>query len=310
MHGKVREAVLDNVQKTLLCNTFYLGSDYFVCSECNNFNIVNHKCHSRFCTSCGVKYQKILAAKAQAMCVDVHHRHIVFTIPSEYRFLFRKDRKALNLLFVAARNTISLLFNKKLYSKIIKDKQVNPKDNYYLLRNYKHKIEFGMIASLHTFGRALNWNPHIHCLVPEISYNSSTDTCKQFAFFSFEALRKYWQYEINRLMSLYFGNAFYTIKNKSFNKHNQGYYVCARYDKQETQKKKSYSKNIGGCVNYMMRYAARPPMAQSRIICGECGNTFRRRIHSAPMGNTHPGCATLTWRTPTGALCFISVMMI
>ncbi len=42
MHGKVREAVLDNVKKTLLCNTFYLGSDYFVCPECNNFNIVNH----------------------------------------------------------------------------------------------------------------------------------------------------------------------------------------------------------------------------------------------------------------------------
>ena len=30
MHGGVREAVLDNVQKTLLCNTFYLGSDYFL----------------------------------------------------------------------------------------------------------------------------------------------------------------------------------------------------------------------------------------------------------------------------------------
>ena len=42
MHGGVREAVLDNVQKTLLCNTFYLGSDYFVCPEFNNFNIVNH----------------------------------------------------------------------------------------------------------------------------------------------------------------------------------------------------------------------------------------------------------------------------
>ena len=42
MHGKVREAVLDNVKKTLLCNTFYLDYDYFVCPECNNFNIVNH----------------------------------------------------------------------------------------------------------------------------------------------------------------------------------------------------------------------------------------------------------------------------
>lgn len=87
MHGKVREAVLDNVKKTLLCNTFYLGSDYFVCPECNNFNIVNHQCHSRFCTSCGVKYQKILAAKAQAMCVDIHNRHIVFTTTKNRMYL-------------------------------------------------------------------------------------------------------------------------------------------------------------------------------------------------------------------------------
>ena len=68
MHGGVREAVLDNVQKTLLCNTFYLGSDYFVCPECNNFNIVNHKCHSRFCTSCGVNIKKFLQPKLR-LCV-------------------------------------------------------------------------------------------------------------------------------------------------------------------------------------------------------------------------------------------------
>ena len=210
--------------------------------------------------------KKFLQPKLRLCVFDVHHRHIVFTIPSEYRFLFRKDRKALNLLFVAARNTISLLFNKKLYSKIIKDKKVNPKDNYCLLRNYKHKIEFGMIASLHTFGRSLNWNPHIHCLVPEVAYDPSTHTCKHNTFFSIEALRKYWQYEINRLMSLYFGKNFYAIKKKSYRLYNQGYYVYARYDKQESTKGKSYSKYIDGCVNYMMRHTTRPPMAQSRII--------------------------------------------
>ena len=163
-------------------------------------------------------------------------------------------------------NLLNVSFNKKLYSKIIKDKKVNPKDNYCLLRNYKHKIEFRMIASLHTFGRALNWNPHIHCLVLEVAYDPSTHTCKRNTFFSFEALRKYWQYEINRLMSLYFGKNFYAIKKKSYRLYNQGYYVYARYDKQASTKGKSYSKYIDGCVNYMMRHAARPPMAQSRII--------------------------------------------
>ena len=61
------------------CHTCYLGFDQFECTDCDNWNIIPHSCHSRFCNACGVKYQKILAAKAQAMCVDVHNRHIVFT---------------------------------------------------------------------------------------------------------------------------------------------------------------------------------------------------------------------------------------
>ena len=38
-------------------------------------------------------------------------------------------------------------------------------------------------------------------------------------------------------------------------------YVYAKYDKSNT----SNNSNIGGCVNYMIRYASHPPMVQSRI---------------------------------------------
>ena len=103
--GKARKCVLDNVQKTLLCNTSYLGYDVFECDNCGNWMIFNHKCHSRFCTSCGVKYQKKLAVKAECMCVDTPHRHIVFTIPENYRVFFRKDRTALPHLFFQDQQT-------------------------------------------------------------------------------------------------------------------------------------------------------------------------------------------------------------
>ena len=58
--------------------------------------------HSRFCPSCGIKLQKVLATKAEVMCIDVKHRHMVFTIPEEYREYIRKDRDALNILFIAS----------------------------------------------------------------------------------------------------------------------------------------------------------------------------------------------------------------
>lgn len=87
--GKARQCVLNNIQKVLLCNTFFLGYDAFEYFHCDNFTIIPRHCHSRFCTSCGVKTQKTLAAKAEVMCLDVKHRHIVFTIPEEYRLWFR-----------------------------------------------------------------------------------------------------------------------------------------------------------------------------------------------------------------------------
>ena len=37
-------------------------------------------------------------------------------------------------------------------------------------------------------------------------------------------------------------------------------------DENNKAENKNYSKDVGGCVNYMMRYAGRPAMAESRIL--------------------------------------------
>ena len=104
--GRLRDAILDNVQRTLLCKNPYLGYDAFDCTHCDNWIWLFHHCHSRFCPSCGIKLQKRLAVKAEVMCIDVKHRHMVFTIPDNYREVFRKDRDCLNILFIASRNTM------------------------------------------------------------------------------------------------------------------------------------------------------------------------------------------------------------
>ncbi len=268
--GKLRDSVLDNIQNTLLCKTEYLGYDYFECPACDNFNIIYHHCHSRLCTSCGAKYQKQLAIYAESMCLDVKHRHIVFTIPEQYRIFFRKYRDALNLLFVAARNTIMKITNESLFKKEKRKrgktgKIRNDKDNYYLYRNFKNANKFGLIASLHTFGRSLQWNPHIHCLVPELIYNPSTHSYQKFHYFNFTSLRKTWQYEITRLLSQSYKQEFELSKNKAYKNYDKGFYVYAKYDKDDDNSNSNYSKNVKGCVNYMMRYASRPAMAESRI---------------------------------------------
>lgn len=268
--GKARPTVLENIQKTLLCNTCYLGYDVFKCPNCGNENLLFHKCHSRFCNKCGVKLQKTLAAKAEVMCIDVPHRHIVFTIPDYYRNYFRKDRSALNLLFVASRNTICKMMNEKTYrkEKRIQEKGLKKKktkDNYYMYRNYTNVESFGMIATLHTFGRDLKWNPHIHALVPKLSYNEKKNTYKRVTHFDYANLRKTWQYEVNRLFKEYFGDEVKAIVNDSYKRQDNGFYVYAKANKYDLSRDSKVSDNVKGCVNYMMRYAARPAMAESRI---------------------------------------------
>ena len=50
----------------------------------------------------------------------------------------------------------------------------------------------GIICSLHTFGRSLKWNPHIHMIVSEGAAGNVT-VWKAFNFFPYVMLRKKWQ---------------------------------------------------------------------------------------------------------------------
>ena len=78
--------------------------------------------------------------------VNVSHRHCVFTIDENLRDFFLNDRSLLNCLFHAVNSVVSLMF----YN-MNKSKNFTP----------------GFIMVLHTFGRDLKWNPHIHCLISE-----------------------------------------------------------------------------------------------------------------------------------------------
>ena len=52
-------------------------------------------------------------------------------------------------------------------------------------------------------------------------------------------------------------------KNRLYKNHPKGFYVYAK--SKSTDNDSNNSKNIQGCVNYFIRYAGRPAMAESRI---------------------------------------------
>ena len=259
--GKLRLSVSDNIQKTILCGTMELGYDTYTCPRCGDFTIIPHRCHSKLCTTCGAKETQIRSAKVSSMALDAHHRHIVFTIPEELRHCFLADRTLLHLLFIAARNTLACLFNNEKYrkSKKIPKKKVK---NLYTYKNDREKVVFGAILTLHTFGRDLKWNPHIHCLVCEEAYDTSKNCMKSFAFMSYEKLRKTWMFQVLDILSKYKDQIknFRYLKQKFYEVNDNGFYVYAK------KREDDNDDNVEECVKYIARYTSRPAMAESRII--------------------------------------------
>jgi hypothetical protein len=231
----IRSVVFKNVNKIISCGNPSLGYSLYFCDYCDEFKYVPFTCKSRFCNSCGAKYIQDRAASISSKMIRCTHRHIVFTIPEELRIFFRKDRSLLNLLFEASAQTIF---------------------NWFYKLNKSENFKPGFISTLHTFGRDLKWNPHIHMLLTEGASGIKT-VWRKIKHIPFNMLRKRWQATILSFLHHKLGPSFYKLKSYLFKAYPDGFYVYA--------KPNMNSKSIDS-VKYIIRYTGRPAMAQSRII--------------------------------------------
>lgn len=228
-----RPSVLENVDKMIHCGDPSYGGAMFCCKDCGTLKYVPFRCHSRFCPSCGNMYSIDRTTSMSAKIINCSHRHCVFTIPDELRHLFLNDRSLLNCLFTAVRSVIlNMFFN------------INKSENFTP----------GFICVLHTFGRSLHWNPHIHCIVSEggagthIPWRTNTH-------FEYKLLRNSFRTALLNELHSAIGDSF--IKDKAFiYKHcKNGFYVYAKPSKC----------NPGIITKYIGRYLGRPVIATSRI---------------------------------------------
>lgn len=238
-HLYIRPAVFNNVEKMLTCQTPDLGYNFFECPNCDSFHILFNTCKSRFCNTCGIKYAKQRANAVSKVMLDIKHRHITFTIPDSIRHYFRRNRRLLYVLFEAVNQTMKWIAKK--HSK---------KLNY----------QFGYVLTLHTFGRPLTFNPHIHALVTE-GIIDKNGKLKHINYFNYKSLRKSFQMTLLNLLHKELGNSFYQEKTKLFKEHEEGFYVHGPAAKES----KKYNSNEK-IVNYVLRYTGRPVMAESRIL--------------------------------------------
>ena len=88
--NNIRDVVLENVVKVMNCgDRNKLGYSVYSCDLCGSKHIVAHTCKSRFCNSCGKIKNDEWIMKSQERLLNVPHKHLVFTVPSELWLLFR-----------------------------------------------------------------------------------------------------------------------------------------------------------------------------------------------------------------------------
>lgn len=231
LHPRFSE--MENIDKLLSCGDPSFGGAMYGCPNCGKLKFVPFRCHSRFCPSCGNKYNMQRATSMSFKMINVHHRHCVFTIDQNLRHFFLLDRSLLNCLFHSVSSVISRMFFKMNTSK---------------------NFTPGFIMVLHTFGRDLKWNPHIHCLVTEGGI-SDDGFWRSVTHFNYTFLRNAFRTALLDAIEAKIGSSFKKVKASCYSNHKHGFYIYAKPNKCDPQT----------VVKYIGRYLGRPAIATSRI---------------------------------------------
>ena len=233
---RIRANVKSEVDKVLRCKDTRYGYIELRCEKCNEIKKIGFTCKSRFCTSCGKVYVDNWIESMLAKLINVRHRHIVFTIPEELRIYFGRDRDKLKIPPQCAAKAVTSW-----------------------MRDLNKSEEFipGIVTVIHTFGRDLKWNPHVHMMVTE-GGTGNKSAWRHIRYLSYESLRKRWQKLLLDNLEELVGNKSEAkkLKNSLYIDKDKGFYVHA----------KTQIKSAKIAAKYIGRYVGRPAIAESRIV--------------------------------------------
>jgi hypothetical protein len=246
---RLRPAIITNVEKMIDCKNLSKGYLFFECPSCDQFHLQGLSCHSRICVSCNQNYREKRTIAVQSKLLDVPHRHFVFSIARELRDYFRIYRPLFDVFFSSVNEALqALVFSSKIA--------------------VKEDRRLGLVAFLHTFGRDLKFNPHIHVLVAERTLDQNLKM-RKFSYFHFEKLRLYFQLALLRNISNYLKvhaskdiyNRFNRLRSSLISKYKKGFYAHG-------PKLKDYGflNSAKKVSDYITRYASRPAISEERIL--------------------------------------------
>ncbi|EPN1937954.1 IS91 family transposase, partial [Escherichia coli] len=173
--GGLRDIEVEAVTKMLACGTRIPGVKEYNCDkpECPHVRYVTNSCGSRACPSCGKKATDLWIATQLNRLPDCDRVHLVFTLPDTLWPVFESNRWLLN-------NLCRLAVENLLYAA------------------RKRGLEPGIFCAIHTYGRRLNWHPHVHVSVTCGGLNKHGQWKKQ--SFLKDTMRSRWMWNMRQLL--------------------------------------------------------------------------------------------------------------
>lgn len=138
-HKKVIDAILR-------CRTLDNGTVVYRCEECGNNHTLNRSCGNRHCPQCQNHKTRLWLERQMARMLPGHHFMITFTVPEELRDFIRSHQRICYAALFAA--------SAEAMKKLCRDP-----------RHVGGDLP-GFFGVLHTWGRQLQYHPHIHYIVP------------------------------------------------------------------------------------------------------------------------------------------------
>lgn len=138
-HKKVIHAILN-------CGSGKYGYHLYQCSACGSRHVFSCSCGNRHCPGCQQHKAEKWLFKQMRKLLPCPYFLVTFTVPEELRLFIRGHQKqAYAAMFNAGSGALK---------KLLKDKRFTGAD------------QSGFFGVLHTWGRILQYHPHIHFVVP------------------------------------------------------------------------------------------------------------------------------------------------
>ena len=242
---KIRTAIVVAIVKLLSCRNQIRGYQQYHCAnpQCTHTKRIVHTCKSKACSSCGKKATERWVTQQYQILPRTSWQHITFTMPCQLWDFFWYNRHLLHPLGKLAADCVKTIARKK---------HVTP----------------GIFIALHTFGRDLKRNVHVHLSTTTGGISKDGRQWKKL-FFHQATLMRMWRYRLLKL----FRDALkkkrliipQALKKQLHPDFTLTQFFDHLYQKRWVVHCSKPSKDHQQNVNYLSRYIKRPAIAESKL---------------------------------------------